>query len=197
MWERARLFLEKLSLGSSASCSNRSTRSLQTPKTRWIGLFWDKGTEHNIPYMESLQTNRLLRVFPLPQGCDFALISLVGIFCILHWKRDFRASNRNIQLQMVLQSAWLLRRNDLLPSSGSLFAQLEHPFHQVHEMSSRDSYSEDVPYLSSSCRRLPSSTKDVVSTLSFFQKLAATIPRSQLTRPLLRHQPKASSFVWS
>lgn len=49
MWEGYRLFLEKKSLGSSSSCSNRPARSLQTPKTRWLGLFWNTGTEHNIP----------------------------------------------------------------------------------------------------------------------------------------------------
>ncbi|KAE9380316.1 hypothetical protein N431DRAFT_498181 [Stipitochalara longipes BDJ] len=149
MWEGCRLFLEKLSLGSSSSCSNRSTRSLQTPKTGWLGLF-----------------DRLLRVFPLPQGRDLALISL----------RDFRA---------------LKQKHTALDGPSKRL----HPPHLVHEMSPRDSFSEDVPYLSSSCRPLSSSTKDAVSTLSLFQKLAATIPRSQLTRPLPRHQPKALSFV--
>jgi hypothetical protein len=49
MWERYRLFLEKVSLGSSSSSSNRSTFTLHTPKTRWLGLFWIMETEHSIP----------------------------------------------------------------------------------------------------------------------------------------------------
>lgn len=37
VWERYRLFLEKLSLGSSSSCLNRSTRSLSTLDDKVIG----------------------------------------------------------------------------------------------------------------------------------------------------------------
>ena len=41
--------------------------------------------------MESLQTDCLLRVFPLPHGCDLALISLVGIICICAFVARFQS----------------------------------------------------------------------------------------------------------
>jgi hypothetical protein len=75
MWERARLFLEKLSLGSSASCSNRSTRSLQNSDNEEAGTPLTAGTEHNIPFYKvykQIVSNTCFHFLTVVIGLDFA-----------------------------------------------------------------------------------------------------------------------------
>jgi hypothetical protein len=78
MWEKYRLFFEKLSLGSSSICfESINAFSLKLSTTKYLGVFWKDERQSTISIYGSLQTDYLMLLFPLPHGRDMASIPLV------------------------------------------------------------------------------------------------------------------------
>jgi len=134
-----------------------------------------------------------LQEFPPPDGCELASIPLVGnICCCICSEVSIQPSNRNAKQKTVLQSTSVLRRNDVLPRSGTasrtqltiIPSCLQRWVHAIH-------WQGRCPVPLFSCSSSPLWDYEGCCLHPLLPPEPRLSTRSQPTRPSPRYQPQA------